>query len=650
MDEAEALFHEKFYSREELIQKARHFYASKGYGLSIKDSKKDKYVVLCCDRGGNYRNKGKIPIENRKRVTCTRLINCPFQIEGKLKGYFWSLQIKNNNHNHDPSDDMSGHPSSRCLTKEEIADIEKQSMAGIQPRQIISSLRQKNPNLQAVARTIYNLKNKIQKESLGSRSLIQALFEELEQGGFTFTYVKDDKGHLTHVFFAHPRSIMLAKTYSSVFVMDCTYKTNKYGMPLLDIIGMTSLNKSFYAAFVFLQNEKEEDYVWALKNFSSILGFNCQPQVIVTDRKLALIGAINIVFPETTHLLCVWHIQKNIVAKCKGYFTEIEDWDVFMSMWNAMIYAETEEQFEESWLFLQLIYKEKNDIIDYISSTWIPVKKKFVSVWTEKILHFGNRASSRAEGAHAKLKKYLHVSTGNIRQVKNKICLAIDNEFQEIKTQVESEKLRVPHKYNVPYFKDLMNKVSIFALKKLYKQYEMASLGTLKAQCTGNFVATMGLPCAHMMCDWKEGTLPLHLINSQWRIDTKFITSINEDNTCADDEDEMKELLDKLYIAYHQWPTFQKVEVKKKIYQLLNMEDPLVTEPILQTRKRKRNTKSKKGMGSSSTRRDPSQFEMVEAVWKSQNSQNVGETSTSGIDLNVPLFQDPSLTSLEVLK
>ncbi|XP_021839271.2 protein FAR1-RELATED SEQUENCE 5-like [Spinacia oleracea] len=446
---------------------------------------------------------------------------------------------------------MSGHPSSRCLTKEEIKDIEKMSLAGIQPRQIISSLRQKNPNLQAVARTIYNLKSKIQKESLGNRSLIQALFEELEQGDFTFTYVKDDRGHLTHVFFAHPRSIMLAKRYSTVFVMDCTYKTNKYGMPLLDIIGMTSLNKSFYAAFVFLRSEKEEDYVWALKNFSSMLGLNCQPQVIVTDRELALINAINIVFPETTHLLCVWHIQKNIVVKCKGYFKETEDWDVFMSMWNAMVYAETEEQFEESWLFLQLLYKENNDIIKYIASTWIPVKHKFVSVWTEQYLHFGNRASSRAEGAHSKLKKYLYVSTENVRQVKNKICLAIDNEFQKIKTQLESERLRVPHKYNVPYFKDLMTHVSIFALKKVYKQYEMASLGTLKPFCTGSFVATMGLPCAHMMNDWKEGTLPLHLINNQWRIDTQFFTEINEDNTC-DIEDEMKELLDKLYVTYQQ--------------------------------------------------------------------------------------------------
>ena len=309
----------------------------------------------------------KIHIDNRKRASCTRLINCPFEIRGKrLDGGFWVLELRNNSHNHDPSSDMSGHLSSRRLTTKEIIDILKMSMARIQPRQILSSLRPKNLNLQAVSRTIYNLKVKIQKDTLDGHSLIQALFKELEQGGFIFNYLKDNNGHLTYVFFAHPKSVILARTYSIVFVMDCTYKTNKYGMPLLDIIGMSSFNKSFYSCFAFLKHETKEDYVWALKMFSNALGFDSQPLVIVSDREMALISAIEVVFLATTHLLCLWHIEKNIVAKCKGYFEEKEDWDVFLSMWNSVVYAETEEEFEESWLFLQLLYKEKKNVSTYI--------------------------------------------------------------------------------------------------------------------------------------------------------------------------------------------------------------------------------------------------------------------------------------------
>ena len=45
--------------------------------------------------------------------------------------------------------------------------------------------------------------------------------------------------------------------------MDCTYKTNKYGMPLLDIVGVTSANSTFYAGFVFLRSERQDSYAFA---------------------------------------------------------------------------------------------------------------------------------------------------------------------------------------------------------------------------------------------------------------------------------------------------------------------------------------------------------------------------------------------------
>jgi hypothetical protein len=42
------------------------------------------------------------------------------------------------------------------------------------------------------------------------------------------------------------------------------YKTNKYGMPLLNIIGVDACQRSFCIAFAFLSGENEEDYIWAL--------------------------------------------------------------------------------------------------------------------------------------------------------------------------------------------------------------------------------------------------------------------------------------------------------------------------------------------------------------------------------------------------
>jgi hypothetical protein len=46
--------------------------------------------------------------------------------------------------------------------------------------------------------------------------------------------------------------------------MDCTYKTNKYKMPLLDIAGVMSTGNSFYVGFAFMHNKKQPSYDFAL--------------------------------------------------------------------------------------------------------------------------------------------------------------------------------------------------------------------------------------------------------------------------------------------------------------------------------------------------------------------------------------------------
>ena len=39
--------------------------------------------------------------------------------------------------------------------------------------------------------------------------------------------------------------------------------------------------------------------------------------VIVTNRDFSLINAVKTIFPDATNLLCQFHIDKNVKAKCK---------------------------------------------------------------------------------------------------------------------------------------------------------------------------------------------------------------------------------------------------------------------------------------------------------------------------------------------
>lgn len=45
-----------------------------------------------------------------------------------------------------------------------------------------------------------------------------------------------------------------------VISMDCTYKTNWYGLPLLDIVGFAVTGLIFYLGFAFMRDEKDDLY------------------------------------------------------------------------------------------------------------------------------------------------------------------------------------------------------------------------------------------------------------------------------------------------------------------------------------------------------------------------------------------------------
>lgn len=159
-----------FQDREDLIKHVRDFGANQGYVVTIKKSRKDRRVILGCDRGGVYRNRRKIEESKRKRKACSRLINCPFEAIGKKEDDLWVLTIKNGEHNHEPFKDMSQHPYSRRFSEDEVRQIKLMTDAGIKPRQVLKALKKNNPELQSTPRHLYNLKAKIRQGNISEKS------------------------------------------------------------------------------------------------------------------------------------------------------------------------------------------------------------------------------------------------------------------------------------------------------------------------------------------------------------------------------------------------------------------------------------------------------------------------------------------------
>ena len=77
------------------------------------------------------------------------------------------------------------------------------------------------------------MKLNIRSDNLAKRTPIRALLDELQTEGWMHDYKTDKAGHVTHLFFAHPYQLHLTKRFHTVLVLDCTYKTNRFNMPLL---------------------------------------------------------------------------------------------------------------------------------------------------------------------------------------------------------------------------------------------------------------------------------------------------------------------------------------------------------------------------------------------------------------------------------
>ncbi|KAL7233195.1 hypothetical protein ACSBR1_016929 [Camellia fascicularis] len=297
-----------------------------------------------------------------------------------------------------------------------------------------------------------------------------------------------DTETVTDLFFAHPTSLNLLRAFPKVLLMDCTYKTNRYRLPLLEIVGVTSTDMTFSVAFAYLQYEKEDNYTWALGLLRSVMDENTLPSVIVTDKELALMNAICTVFPETTNLLCRWHIGKNVLANCKKMFETKDKWEMFIMSWNMLVMSSSEES-------------------------------KFVVAWTDTFMHFGNSTTNRVESSHAKLKRYLGSSQGNFKSNWTRIHNLLELQHSEIKSSFEKSKLVVQHDFKLAQFKELRGNVSITALEIILAESKRASSVGIDITACGCVVRrTHGLPCAHEIANYirKNRPVPLSSVCSYW--------------------------------------------------------------------------------------------------------------------------------------
>ncbi|KAL5141608.1 putative protein FAR1-RELATED SEQUENCE 10 [Glycine soja] len=613
-----------FATRDDVLQWARTVAHENGFVAVIMRSDtetgsrgRSSFVLIGCERSGTYKCRNK---EFIRKDTGSRKCGCPFRLRGKpvRGGEGWMVKLICGIHNHELAKSLVGHPYVGRLTKEEKKIIADMTKSMVKPKNILLTLKEHNADSYTTIKQIYNARSAYRSSIRGADTEMQHLMKLLERDQYIHWHRLKDEVVVRDLFWCHPDAVKLCNACHLVFFTDSTYKTNRYRLPLLDFVGVTPMAMTFSAGFAYLEAERVNNIVWALERFRGLfLRHDRLPLVIVTNRDLALMNAVKTVFPK-------FHIDKNVKAKCKSLIGEKNAWDYVMDSWGTLVDCPSEYEFHESHQKFQVACSPWPMFVDYVNDTWIiPHKEKFITAWTNKVMHLGNTTTNRVESAHWALKRVLQNSVGDLCSVWDAMNNMITLQHVEIKASFETSTHVVGHVYKKTLYKRLLGMVSRDALNQIASEIDrLRYLGNNLSSCGCVMRSTHGLPCACELSRYTAGSIPLESVHLFWR---RLCFS---DQGLCETEVTIKEEIEVISKRFDELDVAGKVTLKSKLREIAYPNHNSMCPPPSKV-----NTKGapKKPMKRSqtSTKRDSSYWEYVDAFHSVQSSNSPVKRSAS---------------------
>ena len=271
------------------------------------DEKVVKKGTFCCYKSG----------VSKSRTGRTAKTDCKFRLHFRMKSATGVYSFTRNHHlthNHrlnPASTRMSA--MARRFTPSQLDTIPSMHAAGISVSQIVAKLKEQT-NAVVLNRDVCYVLSRTQKQFYDGLTETQALLSALDGNAeFTCRAEIDNRERLLGIAFACTRSLNQFSKMSFVLLMDATYKTNRFNMPLLLLSSVDPFGQTYIVACCLMRDETAVSYGIALSYFKQLFG-QVMPSVntIITDQETALMNAIAIEFPAASHQLCRWHLQENV--------------------------------------------------------------------------------------------------------------------------------------------------------------------------------------------------------------------------------------------------------------------------------------------------------------------------------------------------
>jgi len=177
-------------------------------------------------------------------ITDTRKCDCPFRLRSKpiKNGEGWVLKVICELHNHELAETLVGHPYDGRLRPDKHALVVDMTKSRVKPLNILLTLKENNEGNVTTIK-LYNTRYTYKRSVRGSRIELQQLMMLLECDKYIhWNRCHESSQVVSDIFWTYPDSLKLLNAFSIVLLMDNTYKTNKYRLPLLEIVGVNRFN------------------------------------------------------------------------------------------------------------------------------------------------------------------------------------------------------------------------------------------------------------------------------------------------------------------------------------------------------------------------------------------------------------------------
>ncbi|KAK9288553.1 hypothetical protein L1049_017012 [Liquidambar formosana] len=394
----------KVYSEDESFKLCNSYALKKGFSIRRGNKRmvggQIRQRDYVCSKQG-FREFDDLYGEKKVNRLVTRT-GCKALIRFTVEDGVWEISHFNPSHNHEFAtlEERQHLRSGRSVPNSRGNVIKSMVDVGIPPTKTYSYLAKAAGGTENVGFTKKDCLNYLQRkndemiEGGDGQSLIDHFkYRQAEDPNFFYTVQVDQFNRMTNFFWRDGQSKLDYDCFGDVVVFDTTFCTNKYNLVCGPFVGANHHWKNVLFGCAFLLDETTESFVWLFETFLQSMG-NRQPKTIFTDEDKAMANAIAIVFPQSRHRLCTWHISKNANKHLVGLNKNSD----FKVQFNQCFYdCHSEMEFEAKW-------KDMIKNFDLVNHPWLnklySLQTKWCPVFSLDTFSANMRSTQRSESTN----------------------------------------------------------------------------------------------------------------------------------------------------------------------------------------------------------------------------------------------------------